>query len=69
MPAKTGDIVDCPEQIVLGQMLNKAFKGSVVAVEQWQNSKASKQINVVQDKKGRRSIYFDTDCIPAGDDQ
>ena len=65
MSAKTGDAVNCAAQILLGQTITPALTGTVVDVFYWQYGNTSKQIDVVQDKRGNRSIYFDADCSQA----
>ena len=60
--AKKGDVVNCPPQIVLGQTISEGGQAYVVAVKQQKFGNVTKQINVVQNKRGQRVEYFDSDC-------
>lgn len=62
MPAKVGDVVSCPPQVVLGRTLAKGGQSYVVGVKQLKYGNIARQINIVQDKQGNRTEYFDSDC-------
>lgn len=62
MPAKVGDVVSCPPQVVLGQTIANGGQAYVVEIKKQQFGNAVRQVNTVQDKYGNRTEYFDTDC-------
>lgn len=62
MPAKVGDVVSCPPQVVLGQTIAKGGQAYVVGVKKQRFGNTIRQINTIQDKYGNRTEYFDSDC-------